>query len=420
MSDINIEKMLRAAWMCPGLNGGKGLAVAFEAEPGAAKSARIKRIARRCGLPEVTLIAAIHEPADFLGPMVPSRVSVDEHTGARIRTGLHTEPDGTRWIACVEHAATRWAVQMTVSPQGGVVFLDEMRNTPPAVQSALLRVVLERVVGELELPPGVRFVAAQNSIEDAAGGQDIAVSLANRFGWAAWPMPTLDEDLDHILGGYREWTELDQAQQLDPEAEERRVMEAWPKAFAMECGTTAAFFRRRPELRHKKPPQGSTQLAWPSRRTHEMAARWRASARVHGLADAERVTGIGWFIGDGACSEFVALERTLDLPDPEEVLSGKVKFKHSDKRMDRTAAVLGSCSAYCGEVPDGEKRLAYGNAMWDLLDDVEKAGAGDLALAPLNRMFKAKIVGPKYKGSVPFLSRYASLLAAAGVQTGVR
>src|SRR5207248_8810483 len=49
-----------------------------------------------------------------------------------------------------------------VRAERGLLFLDELTTAPPAVQAAMLRVVLERVVGDVTLPPAVRVVAAAN------------------------------------------------------------------------------------------------------------------------------------------------------------------------------------------------------------------------------------------------------------------
>ena len=58
---------------------------------------------------------------------------------------------------------------------------DEISTAPPAVQAALLRVVLERTVGDLRLPDAVSLVAAANTPEQAAGGWELSPPLANRF-----------------------------------------------------------------------------------------------------------------------------------------------------------------------------------------------------------------------------------------------
>lgn len=57
---------------------------------------------------------------------------------------------------------------------------DEISTAPPAVQAALLRVVLERVVGDLELPDGVAVIAAANPPEQAAGGWDLSATISRR------------------------------------------------------------------------------------------------------------------------------------------------------------------------------------------------------------------------------------------------
>src|SRR2546430_16043910 len=68
----------------------------------------------------------------------------------------------------------------------GRLFLAELSTAPPAVQAALLRVVLERAVGDLTLPDEVAVVAAANPPEQAADGWDLSAPLANRLCHLAW------------------------------------------------------------------------------------------------------------------------------------------------------------------------------------------------------------------------------------------
>ena len=95
-----------------------------------------------------------------------------------------------------------------------LLFLDELSTAPPAVQAALLRVVLERIVGDLTLPTDVAVVAAANPPEQAADGWDLSAPLANRLchlnwdidpravadglagGWAPPPVPALPAGWD--------------------------------------------------------------------------------------------------------------------------------------------------------------------------------------------------------------------------------
>src|SRR5918998_1705099 len=130
--------------------------------PGTGKTSAIRAMADAMGWPCETVIAAIREPSDFAGlPVVRA--------------------------AEVEMAPPRWAQRLASAGQG-LLFLDEISTAPPAVQAALLRVVLERVVGDLELPDGIVVVAAANPPEFAADGWDLSPPLANRLCHLDWPV----------------------------------------------------------------------------------------------------------------------------------------------------------------------------------------------------------------------------------------
>ena len=80
----------------------------------------------------------------------------------------------------------------------GVLFFDELNAAPPLVQASLYQLTLDRRVGEYELPPGWRIVAAGNRAEDAAVVFRMPSALANRFvhidfevdfnDWANWAL----------------------------------------------------------------------------------------------------------------------------------------------------------------------------------------------------------------------------------------
>ncbi len=65
-------------------------------------------------------------------------------------------------------APPQWAVRWYGAGRG-LLFLDELSTATPAVQAALLRVVLERRVGSLRLPPGVRICRSQSTASAADG-----------------------------------------------------------------------------------------------------------------------------------------------------------------------------------------------------------------------------------------------------------
>src|SRR5580692_12632362 len=160
--------------------------------PGTGKTSTIRAMAGQLGWPCETVIASIREPSDFAGlPVV-------------VGDGVRFAPPG-------------WAQRLAAAGHG-LLFLDELSTAPPAVQAALLRVVLERVVGDLELPEDVAVVAAANPPAQAADGWDLSAPLANRLchlaweidpravadglagGWAAPVVPTLPQDWAAELG----------------------------------------------------------------------------------------------------------------------------------------------------------------------------------------------------------------------------
>src|ERR1700744_5554724 len=128
--------------------------------PGTGKTSAIRAMADAAGLPCETVIASIREPSDFAGlPVVVGQ--------------------GVRF------APPAWAQRLAAAGRG-LPFLGELSTAPPALQAALVRVVVERVVADLDLPAEVAVVAAANPPEQAADGWDLSAPLANRLCHLAW------------------------------------------------------------------------------------------------------------------------------------------------------------------------------------------------------------------------------------------
>jgi hypothetical protein len=388
------EAILRASLFTPGPRGRWGQPMRIVGQPGTAKTDIIRQVANKSGLPVVVVLASLRDPTDFLGLPV-------------------ARPDGS-----VGYAPPDWAVEVAAAGRA-VVFFDEINTASPAVQAALLRVVLDRVVGSFQLPPGVRILAAQNGVDEAAGGYDVAMPLANRFGTLAdWSGPTTEAWCSWLLGE----SLTDGASEVADDASqiESRVLSTWTEAYSTAAAVVSTFMTRKPSLLHSQPPAGSPQasLPWPSRRTWAMATRALAASRIHTLTETDTDRYVGSFVGLAAVSELRSFMANLDLPDPAALLDGKIVWKHDKDRLDRTMAVLSSCAGIL--IPkDAPRRQERAVAFWSIVREVAKKSA-DVAWPTVRRVCERGLGlarnGKKlHDDASAVLDRFHPMLAAAGV-----
>jgi ATPase family protein associated with various cellular activities (AAA) len=286
--------------------------------PGTGKTSAIRAMAETMGLPCETVIASIREPSDFAGLPVISDKTV------------HFAPP--RWAQRLAEAGT------------GILFLDELSTAPPAVQAALLRVVLERTVGDLALPADVAVVAAANPPEQAADGWDLSAPLANRLCHLSWET-TPKSIADGLASG---WSAPDVP----------LLPDGWESGELLNRGLVATFLRARPALAIA-PPTDATAAGrgWPSPRTWEMAARLVTAAAAAGAGDQARSALIRGAVGEGAGVEFLAWVTEMDLPDPEAVLADPASFRLPE-RGDRAYAALASIAAAVAALPTPDRWIA--------------------------------------------------------------
>lgn len=319
------------------------LPVLLWGEPGIGKTAALTQLAAALDLPLTTVIASVHEPSDFSGlPVV----------------GDDPAEQG------VPMAPPDWAVRL-VRAGRGLLFLDELSTAPPAVQAALLRLVLERRVGALRLPPGVRIVAAANPRSSAADGWELSPPLANRFVHLQWT-----HDHDVVVRGLGGTWPRATLPRLAPE----RLPEAVSFARRAVCG----FLSARPGLVHRLPTSETRRGgAWPSPRSWEAALRLIAFATA---ADSPRevlsvlVRGT---VGDGPAFELLASVDRMDLPDPEVLLADPAAAVLPERGDLRQAALDGVVAAV-----RGRPERARWDAAWALLVRALETGAPDVVVVP--------------------------------------
>ncbi|MEV1114538.1 AAA family ATPase [Actinosynnema sp. NPDC049800] len=323
------------------------LPVLLWGEPGIGKTAALNQLADALDLPLTTVIASVHEPSDFSGlPVVGDDPAVQG----------------------VPMAPPDWAVRL-VRAGRGLLFLDELSTAPPAVQAALLRVVLERRIGALRLPPGVRIVAAANPRSSAADGWELSPPLANRFVHLRWA-----HDHEVVVRGLGGTWPRASLPRLDP----GRLAEAVAFARRAVCGLLAA----RPGLVHQLPKsEAGRGGAWPSPRSWEMALRLIAFATA---ADASREvlsTLVRATVGDGPGLELLASLDRMDLPDPEALLADPAAAVLPE-RGDLRQTVLDGVVEAVRRRPDRSRW----DAAWSLLVLALETGAPDLVVVPASTL----------------------------------
>jgi hypothetical protein len=339
-------------------------------EPGVGKTASVNALAAVLGWPIETVLASLREPSDFAG--LPVVIDGDMR---------FAPPDWARRLAGAERA---------------ICFFDEISTATPSVQKALLRVVHERIVGDLEMGSGVRMIAAANPAEVAAGGWDLSAPLANRFCHLDWPI----DPAVIAVGLTGAW----------PDAVQLRIPEDWRG----HCGRTAAvvsgFLMARPHLAHSRPDEESAaSRGWPSPRAWDSLIRVLTAADRAGASSEARLALAAGLVGDGCAVEFAAYERDLDLPDPESLLSDPKSYE-KPKRDDQVHAVVAS-------VVDATIRELTGRRWESALEvmvEIAEAGNVDIAAGGLRRLTPAWPTGAEPPAGLAVFGEILTMIGIIG------
>jgi midasin (ATPase involved in ribosome maturation) len=122
--------------------------------PGIGKSSIVRQIADEKSMEFIDLRLALMDPTDLKG--IPF-YDKESHTAL-------------------------WAPPAFLPTCGeGILFLDELNAAPPSVQSSAYQLILDRRIGEYELPKGWAIVAAGNRDGDRGVTYRMPAPLANRF-----------------------------------------------------------------------------------------------------------------------------------------------------------------------------------------------------------------------------------------------
>lgn len=134
----------------------KKLPVFIWGAPGIGKSSIVKQIAAEQGLVFLDLRLSLLDPTDLKG--IP-------FFNAQTNEGVWAKP----------------SFLPSIPDSKGILFLDEINTAPPAVQASAYQLILDRKVGEYELPKGWSIIAAGNRENDRGVVYKMPPPLANRF-----------------------------------------------------------------------------------------------------------------------------------------------------------------------------------------------------------------------------------------------
>lgn len=314
--------------------------VALWGPPGQGKTSVMKQIADAYGIHMETVIASIREPSDFAGLPIVDSVS-----------------------STVTLAPPKWARSVSDADQG-LVFFDEISTAPPAVQAALLRVVLDRVVGDLEMPSEVRIVAAANPPDMAADGWDLAPPMANRFVHLTWRL-----DASVVREGFSiGWPEVN----IPVIEDDDRLDALLRRSYTM----VGSFIGVRSELLTQIPTDSSAAgMAFPTPRSWETVARLNAYCDAVGANASVRSLLLIGTVGTGAATEFLTYLDNIDLPDPEDLLKDPEAFIVPSDRPDKVYAIAAMVHAAVVSKSTKERWEAAG----DIYASIAEAGHPDIA-----------------------------------------
>ena len=319
-----------------------GAPIIFWGPPGIGKSERIEAVARALDLPASVLFLSTLAPESLSGVPMP-----DGKGGARDTCTLPQILD-------------------LMQKKRGLLFLDELSTVREAVQGPALGLVHARVVAGTMLPGGVRIAAAANPPEEAAGGRNLTLPMANRFMHIELESPTINAYCDWLLG-------LNQPKYEKAADAEKHIAEGWGLSWARNRGQLATFLKSNPKLQDKEsmlhhvPARGdrARSRAWRSGRS------WTFGIKAKTTADILKLPAIGLelltgAVGEGPAGEYAEYIAKFDIPSPEDVLAGK--WKPNKNRMDIAWSVYAGVCAYALDKKDQDERHEAVAAVWSVLE----------------------------------------------------
>jgi hypothetical protein len=219
-----------------------------------------------------------------------SKVTERDFVDIRLSTLDPVDLRGLPQIDALE-SLTKW-LPPDFLPHGsssqGILFLDEINAAPPSVQASAYQLILDRKLGNYEVPDNWMVIAAGNRLSDRSISFRLPSALANRFTHI------------EIIANPNDWYSWAWKNDIDP--------------------FVISFLRYQPDLLLQFNPSNQ-KLAFPTPRSWAFVSTFQDVRDIDLLLYYQGVQGT---IGEAAAQQFLAFLRFKDtLPDPEDILEGK-------------------------------------------------------------------------------------------------
>lgn len=274
-----------------------------------------------------------------------------------------------------------------LNEHGGFLFLDEFSCSSPAVQAALLTLLLDGRAGEFQLDlDKVAILAAANPADIAVNGTDLDYPTANRLVHLGYPVgPQACREWCEQFPSY--WNNPPRIQFQGDILSEDLHMRA--RAYV------AGYLMRRGVEQWLKLPDDHARGSgpWPSPRSWSGAALSIARTVADGAEPHDALELVAGEVGGGVATEFLVYLREEDLPDPEAYLRAPSRYTLSG-RLDRDFAVLHSVVEAVAADYAPDRLLAAAEILGERVAKVGKSI--ETAAAPTGRLLR--IYDEKSKG----------------------
>lgn len=269
--------------------------------PGIGKSSIIHQIAEEFGMNMIDLRLAQLEPTDLRGVPMPNKDTKRADWFLPAFWPERATEDGERVVVDEDGNETTVPYKAGECPDGpGIIFLDEIEKAPVSVKNASLQLVLDRRIGNYQLPDDWAMICAGNREEDGCFSAPLGKALENRM---------IHFDVDANVEDWAAW------------ARNNGIVE-----------DIIGFLYFKSDLLYKN----TDDHAFPTPRSWEIGSRLLGTAK----SAKERKELLQASVGTGAAQEFTVWQAVYKNVDPEAVFKGEMPNFDGQDQSFRYAVAL--------------------------------------------------------------------------------